>query len=61
MELPISFGSKILPTKTWITPTIDRTNNAGPNSPNCNRQNTAGKSVPANDPTVGIKLKMKMI
>ena len=57
---PIIFGSKMLPIITWILPTINSTNKLGVNSPNCSKQNTAGKIVAIKEPIVGIKFKIKI-
>jgi hypothetical protein len=54
MLLPISLGSKRLPTKNWIDPTNNKTHKPGNNSPNCRQLNMLGKTVPINEPILGI-------
>ena len=60
MELPISFGSSRLPTRTWTKPTSNRTRVNGNSSPNCIKQKHAGNKVPIREPTVGIKFNIKI-
>ena len=53
-ELPMSRGSRMLPTPIWITPSRSTTTKERPKVPNWTRTRSAGKTTPTSEPTTGM-------